>query len=307
MAVLEALDALKFRVKPQEQAAVTAASVDRVAAQAFQAYLAEMHFNQQRFGYLYGDMDDERVVRIQTIYEPPQDGDQDVYRHKSKEDAGDISDRAERIATMLGLRRTGLIFSTRPRKAILSGADIVTAAQLFVEEEEKFGREIASTMVILVVSLAEDNQTLFEAYQLSDQCIDMYKADVFLPAESQKPNSGRIKTKAEVYVEGKEVTSVHTEFFLMNIPIRDHDSWLRGSFPVENREIRPQQPGDVKSTLAKASSMPFYRRISDFHLLLFLSNTLDVATDMPGLLSAIKEQRDLTEAEEGYQVLLESL
>jgi len=307
MAVLEAIDAMKFRVKLQKDPSVTAVSVNRAAAQSFQAYLAEMHFNQQRLGFLYGGLDDERVARIETIYEPPQDGDKTVYRAKTSEDSGDVSERAESVAKMLGLGRTGLIFSTKPRKAILSGIDILTAAQIAVEEEEKYGEEVAKGIVILVVSLAEGNQTLFEAYQLSDQCVEMYKAGVFLPAEQQKANSGRIKTKDEVYVEGKEVTAVHTEFFLMNVPIRDHDSWLRQSFPVENRDFHPQSPSDVGESLRQASSMPFYRRVSDFHLLLFLTHTLDTKKDLPALLGAIREQRELTDSEEGYQLLIESM
>uniref|UniRef100_A0A6T6CG35 MPN domain-containing protein n=1 Tax=Compsopogon caeruleus TaxID=31354 RepID=A0A6T6CG35_9RHOD len=307
IAVLEAQDALKFKVKSQESAHVTAASVDYASAQLFQEYLAQTHFNQQRFGFLYGNVDDAGVVKIELIYEPPQRGNSDQYIPADPTEAGDMSQRADKIAASIGLRRVGVIVSARPRKAILSGTDVVLAARLRAEEEARVGPEMANAFVILLVSLAEDGKTLFEAYQISDQCLQMYKEEVFAPLEEQKPNSGRVRAQKPALVEGREVTKIHAEFFLVTIPIRDHESWLRTAFPVENRELRPQAPSDVQESIRKASDLPFYRRISDFHLLLFLSNLFDTDTDMRCLGDIVREQREPNEHEDGYRVLVESI
>jgi len=369
VAVMEALDALKYKIKAQVNANIQAVSIDNKAANSFQAYLANIGFSQQRFGILYGTIVTEeqvvpkanekekgkgndnqtktetsaagvaspsrspftsqkkqrpngkesekdtevetvqaQVAKCEVIYEPPQQGSHEMYIPKTPEDAGDMNYRADAVAKSLGLRTMGMIFSAKPRKCILSGMDIISACELIVQLEKSMEDiALARQFVIITVALAEDGQTLFEAYQLSDQCIDMYKEDAFLPLSEQKPNSGKVKLRDPAIVEGKEVTSVHTEFFLMNVPIRGHESWLKSSFPVENRDVTPQQHTDLSRVLNKYKSEPFYRRISDFHLLLYLSNLLDIRTDMPGLGSIIRDQRDLNEMEEGFKLMIEAM
>jgi len=314
IAVMEALEALRFKIKAQESGSCTAVSVDTRSANSFQAYLAQLGFSQQRIGLLYGTIDDENVTHCEVIYEPPQNGSHDVYSLNSAEESGDINQRADLVAKHLNMKRVGMIFSAKPRKCIFSGIDIVTAAKFATEFESENGEMVApdvgvkaSDFVIICVALADDGQTLFEAFQLSDQCLEMYRTGIFRDVEEQKPNSGRVKVRDAVLVEGKETFSVHTEFFLINVPIRGHDSWLRTSFPVENRELRPQQPTDLSVSMKKLSEAPFYKQISDYHLLLYLSNIMDVHTDMPGLCSIVAQQRPPSDTEEGYRLMIEAL
>uniref|UniRef100_A0A7S0T5S1 MPN domain-containing protein n=1 Tax=Erythrolobus madagascarensis TaxID=708628 RepID=A0A7S0T5S1_9RHOD len=320
IAVMEALDALKFRIKPQETARLAAASVDSKAANDFQAYLVTIAFSQHRIGYIYGTVDDENVAHCDVIYEPPQIGTADAYAVVEDEENGDdeggkesgekavgISKRADAVARGLGLVQVGMIFSAKPRKCILSAVDILTAAKLAVAEgARRPGAE--KEFVIISVALAEDGQTLFEAFQLSDQCLEMFRAGAFLEAEKQKPNSGRVKVRDAVFVEGKETHAVHTEFFLMNVPIRGHDSRFRsGAFPVANRELRAQQQTDLVDALRAHNDKPFHEKLADFHLLVFLSAILDVHTDMPGLCALIRDRREPTELEAGYKLMLDAI
>ncbi|GAB0491158.1 hypothetical protein MMPV_002408 [Pyropia vietnamensis] len=372
IAVLEALEALKFKIKaPEGDPAAASVSLDSAAAQSFQQYLASTGFGQQRYGVLYGtealappkaageDAEDgdagarmdtsagdggsgasgagsvadagpsegevrPKDVRVEVIYEPPQMGDGETYR--LGEDSGDangtaagdtvsgsgsggasvdMDSRAERLAGWLGLRQVGIVFSARPRRCLLSGRDVAVVAEAVLSVERRYGTAAAASFVAIVVTLAEDGQTLFEAYQVSEQAVAMVRAGVVKPAAEQKPNSGKLLTSEPVFVEGKEVTAVHTEFFLVNVRIRAHEGWLRSAFPVENRELAPQTVGHMASALDKG--LPFYRRVSDFHLLLFLSNMLDMEVDMPRLAAAVAQQRELSPDEDGYRLMIEAI
>ena len=300
VAVMEALEALKFKITAQEEAHASAALVDNAAANEFQAYLAKTSFSQQRVGICYGDVDDSGQTRVHAIYEPPQKGTEEQYKLTEGEEAGDMTQRADTIAGMIGMRKVGLVFSARPRKSLLSGYDVVFAAKMLssLSEEER------KAFVILVVSIAESGETLFEAYQLSDLAVEMFQADAFEEEEKQKANGGRVFCSQEVLVQGKDTKKAHTEFFLLNIPIKSHESWLSTGFAIENRDIAPQGPGDLKK-IVEDRSKPYWKRLSDFHAILFLSNMFDMKTDMPGLVDAIKAKQD--DIGEGYRLMIEGM
>ncbi|CAN8065774.1 unnamed protein product [Agarophyton chilense] len=296
VAVMEALEALKTKITAQSEAHVTAVLVDNKAAEQFQAYIARTGFQQQRIGICYGDVTESGETRVLAIYEPPQSGSDQFYK---LDDEGDMTQRADTVAQLLGLQRVGIVFSARPRKCILSGMDVIFAARMAkdLSDEQK------KAFVVLVVTTAETGETLFEAYQISDLAMQMYVDDIFEDQDNQKPNSGRVVCKEDVLVEGKDARKVHTEFFLLNIPIKSCDSWLRTAFAVENREIAPQGPSDLKKILAN-EELSYTQRLSDFHALLFLSNIFDMSTDMPGLLSSIKEGQDIGE---GFRLMIDGM
>lgn len=51
----------------------------------------------------------------------------------------------------------------------------------------------------------------------------------------------------------------------------------------------------------------FFRKISDFHFLNFLGGVIDLSAELPGLLVLVKEQREPTEEESGYQIILDAM
>lgn len=296
VAVMEALEALKTKITAQPQAHATAVQVDTKAAEQFQAYIVRTAFQQQRLGICYGDVTESGETRVLAIYEPPQSGTDQCY---NLDEQGDMTTRADALAAMMGMQRVGIVFSARPRKCILSGMDVVFAAHMakhLTEQQKK-------AFVVLVVTTAETGQTLFEAYQISDLAMQMYADNIFEHHHKQKPNSGRVLCKEDVLVEGKDTKKVHTEFFLLNVPIKSCDSWLRTCFPVENRDLAPQAPADLRKTLAE-QTLSYTQRLSDFHALLFLSNMFDMNTDMPALLSAIKEGQDIGE---GFRLMIDGM
>lgn len=78
---------------------------------------------------------------------------------------------------------------------------------------------------------------------------------------------------------------------------------LSSTFPIENRNS-PVAMRALKTHLDRAKSLPFVKRISDFHLLLLLARFLDVNSDVPALAGCVQAQATIPE---GYQILIESL
>lgn len=60
----------------------------------------------------------------------------------------------------------------------------------------------------------------------------------------------------------------------------------------------------LKNHLDRAKSLPFVKRISDFHLLLLLARFLDLGSDVHALAECVHTQ---TPVPEGYQLLIESM
>lgn len=300
IAVLEALEALKFKISPQADPHAKAAAIDSVAAEAFQAYLAQTGFSQQRVGFCYGTKDNnDGTTNTFAIYEPPQCGNENAYALVDGDNAGDITSRASQVASFLGLDHVGIVISAKPRSTILSAMDVVFAASILA----KMSEDQRKAFIVFVVTTTETGETLFEAFQVSDLAVEMFEADAFEPIESQKPNGGRILCKQDVLVEGKDTRKVPTEFFLLNVPIKSCDSWLRTTFTIENRDISPQAPSQLRAIMDD-DSLPLHKRLADFHLLLFLSNIFDIKSDMPGLCASIKQGEDI---EDGYRLMIDNM
>jgi len=78
---------------------------------------------------------------------------------------------------------------------------------------------------------------------------------------------------------------------------------LSSTFPIENR-ITQVTMRALRSHLDRTKNLPFVKRISDFHLLLFLAKYLDLNSDVPALAECVLAQ---TAVPEGYQILIESM
>lgn len=300
VAVMEAREALKCKITHQEEPHAVAAAIADGAGHEFQAYLAKTGFTQQRVGFCYGVVNEKMETEVHLIYEPPQNGDLEAYNLLDNEHAKDLTSRAESVAEMLGFGIVGVIFSAKPRKSVLSGKDLVFAARM----GSRLTTEQRKGFVVFVVFVTETGETVFEAYQISDLAIELYEKNIFAPEEEQKPNGGKVLCTCEVLVEGRDTKKVHTEFFLMSVPIRKVSSWLRTEFPVESRDLQAQLPKDLSKAIRQTSE-PYHRRLSDFHLLLFLSNTFRASGDMEDLVTFVKGETD--EIKEGHRLMIESM
>ncbi|EFJ04855.1 hypothetical protein SELMODRAFT_187743 [Selaginella moellendorffii] len=294
---MDDLIARQTRVERQQHAHCNSLSFDRAAANAFQHYVHEtLAFGVKRGGFMYGSVTEQGDALVHFIYEPPQQGSEDgllLLRDPDEER------RADGIAAGLGMRRLGFIFthtiSQGKADYTLSNAEIRQAAQLHAESN-------FDAWTTALVKLEANGDVQFESFQLSDQCIKLWKEGWFVQdAEDVNPKLSRMNK--EVVILGKDTRDVDNVLFLVPVKILDHQGPLSCNFPIENRLTLPSFES-LRSHLDSNKSRPYVQRISDFHLLLFLSKSLDIDTDIPRLTEAISTQGSVPD---GYQLLIDSL
>uniref|UniRef100_A0ACD5VCS8 Uncharacterized protein n=1 Tax=Avena sativa TaxID=4498 RepID=A0ACD5VCS8_AVESA len=303
---MDDLIARQIRVTRQEAPLCSAASFDRDSANAFQLYVAEsLAFAVKRAGFLYGRVDaDTKEVLVDFIYEPPQNGTEDVLQLMRN---ADEEARVDAIADGLGMRRVGLVFTQAVgRKAsetgeyTMSNREVVQAAQL---QAEGGIPEWVTAVVKLEVGEDGSGDVHFEAFQMSEVCVKLFKDGVLETEVGDSDDPRLSKMRKEVIAGGKDTMEVDNDFFLVPVKISDHQGPLSTGFPVENRGI-PLAANTLRSHLDRAKHLPFVKRISDFHLLLQATAFLDVKADVPALAACVRLQ---AEVPEGYQLLIEYL
>ncbi|EEF41667.1 nuclear protein localization, putative [Ricinus communis] len=279
---MDDLIAKQMRITRQENPHCESVSFDRDCANAFQHIPMMVK------------------LRFIIIYEPPQQGTEEnlmLLRDPEEEKLVDA------IAVGLGMRRVGFIFTqtiTQDKKDYtLSNREVLQAAELHAESELK---EWVTAIVKLEVNEDGGADVHFEAFQMSDMCIRLFKEDWFEKEIAEDSDPKLSKMKKDVVVGGKDVREVDNDFFLVVVKILDHLGPLSSSFPIENR-INQVTKRALKSHLDRLKNLSFVKRISDFHLLLFLGRFLDVS-DVPALAECVLTQ---TAVPEGYQLIIESV
>ncbi|KAH8044934.1 hypothetical protein JL720_16878 [Aureococcus anophagefferens] len=248
-----------FKVKRQEDKHCAAVSLDAGACVSFQGYVQQLGWRQQRVGFLYGTFDDGEA-RAEAVYEPPQD----CSEHGFVLLEDDKAEAVAQLAQLLGL-----------------------AAM----EQLEAADGVAETPYVSVrVTVNEKGEANFEAYQVSQQCMAMvaerapgrgerdvpnFKGSSLGRALAPDPDDAAACLVHETFtaiVEGKRAANVNTNFFLCNVPVKQHTSaTFAATFPKENRMI-PQTRDDLKVVLNKAKSTgaKLGDALADFGALLFL-------------------------------------
>lgn len=271
-----------IRVKRQEAATCAGISLDRESANYFQAYWRDLAFSVQRVGYLYGYNDEAGWVTVDTIYEPPQEASaNNCLVHPSPQEESMV----DTLTGLLGLRKVGFIVAHAGSEVTMSSGEMLLSAEL----QKKAGAK-NSEWANVVVSVNEGGEIQFEAYQLSDQFVELFNDEHFLPSEDIKT----LKFKEPVFVNSKEVSVVETDYFIVPLAIKDHQGNLTKGFPIENRQFPPSQ-ADLRQHLQDRKSKPFVEKISDFHLLFFLTQFLGI-TEVAPLAEAVRNRTNISPA-----------
>ena len=132
-------------------------------------------------------------------------------------------------------------------------------------------------------------------------------------AGGDDPGYCKVNETFTAIMEGKETPKVENNFFLTTIPIVQHNSERFVSmFPPSNRDSlgdggRIQSRDEMKRQLQKSgkNGWTFADLLSDFHLLLYLCNDLDVETDIKRISQSVVD-RDIP-LDEGHKLLIASM
>jgi nuclear protein localization family protein 4 len=308
---VELVNKNKITIKTQKYPITSKVSIDSKAAQNFQAFLRELGFQMRRMGYLLGTTQLGKKPEIEedpnakpdpnvdatvhekfhdvfadVIYEPPQEGNDKKFQELQNEK---LDEKVDELAGLLGMKRVGWIFShAGGRDYLLSGEEVLKAAAL----QSKYG----SSFVTVVVAPDAEGMTHFEAFQVSKQCVDLYEKGL-LEVDPDRPQF--LKTKKKVEIEKKMSNEIECLLLITNVAITSHDSVFQIGFPARNRPdyITGQKQSmerlkDVIVRRDKQLKQSFVKRISDFELLLFLTDYLSLKSDFPTLAEAVKTQNN---------------
>ncbi|CAK8544236.1 unnamed protein product [Lathyrus sativus] len=300
---MDDLIAKQMRVGRQENPHCEIVSFDRDCANAFQHYVNEtLAFAVKRGGFMFGTVSEEGKVEVNFIYEPPQQGlEENLMFFRDPEEEKYV----EAIAAGLGMRRVGFIFTQSVSQAkkdyTLSYREVLQAAEYHAESGLK--EWVTAVVKLEVNEEAGGADVHFEAFQMSDVCIRLFKESWF-DTEVKEDHDPKLSImKKDVVVGVKDTKEVDNDFFLVVVKIADHQGPLSSTFPVENRNTQVTAKA-LKNHLERTKNLPFVKRISDFHLLLILSRVLDVNADVPALTECVLTQSAVAE---GYQILIESM
>mmetsp|Transcript_31942 Transcript_31942/g.37233 ORF Transcript_31942/g.37233 Transcript_31942/m.37233 type:complete len:499 (+) Transcript_31942:146-1642(+) len=310
-------------------------SLDQESANSFQSYLRTFSFQRQRFGFLYGkfineeEKDEDKYpqretlfgtelpgteikrhrkntkVVVEAIYEPPQDSDPDSPEGFIVLD-DPMEETVDNLANMLGLQKVGWIFGHPPREKgfQMSAAEIIMAAELQLESA---GGLEPTPFVTVKVTVGDDGNVSFEAFQVSKQCMEMVAEEALTIGEN--PGFCYVKDTFTAIQEGKGSKTVENNFFLTVVPIVQHSSeTFVSQFPKANRDhdSRHQTHDEMKNQLSKSGTAgwKFEDLLADFNLLIYLCKFLDVQTDVAKICQSIVNGVPL---EEGYKLIIASM
>jgi nuclear protein localization family protein 4 len=144
--------------------------------------------------------------------------------------------RADVITAGLGLRKVGFIFTQAVSQAscnyTLSNMEMRQAAEFHAESEFEHW---ATAIVKLDFSEDGGADVHFEAFQLSDQCVKLFKEGWFLKNVPDL-DLKLTRMKKDVIVLQKDTFDIDNDFFLVLVKIFYHEGSLTTTFPVANRD-----------------------------------------------------------------------
>ena len=218
---MDDLIAKQMRVTRQETPHCESVSFDRDAANAFQHYVNEtLVFAVKRGGFMYGTVADDGAVRVDFIYEPPQQGTEENLILMRDTDEERLVDA---IAMGLGMRRVGFIFtqtiSQNKKDYTMSNSEVLQAAELHGESGLK---EWVTAVVKLTVNEDDGADVHFEAFQMSDMCVRLFKEGWFETDIGEEVDPKLSRMKKDVVVGVKDTREVDNDFFLVLVKILDH-------------------------------------------------------------------------------------
>lgn len=110
--------------------------------------------------------------------------------------------------------------SNNERAYNVSGKQIALMAQYQAE----CGNHFVSAIVSLAETENDERFVNFEAFQVSDQCVRLYKDGWFKEDQhfEEEDKRGFLQVNKEVIVAGKDTLEIDTDFLLVVVPILDH-------------------------------------------------------------------------------------
>lgn len=293
------INARYLKYVQQKQSAVRGVEADKKAVSVFQYNMGQnLAFSVQRLGILYGSVVEEGWVKVEVIYEPPQENTaHGVILHAKEAQL----QHADAVAEALGLAKVGVIIGQtaedyEDEEFVLSSSQMVLIATLRPQKEKEDDEE--PPFVILTVGARDEGSNEVEAFELSRQFYDLHRRRYFLPSD----DDFMVKMKEPIWLQTREAKEMPVDYFIVTAPLKGGEGRYRCEFPVENRR-QLQENQYVAMVLNKYKGKSMAEALADFHLLLFLVPSLGLQE----VCLMAECVRDGEEIPEGSKLLVQSV
>ena len=291
-----------------EEARVKNVRIDESSATLLQSFCRSIQWTPAVYGILYGKFDEpSQTIEIHTIYEA-----QCICKDQRIDEKYDERiPKVDHLASLFGLRRVGVVVA----RIATSEDDILRSEEFLwaVQAQSRFGD---ASVVITIAPNVEDNTTNVEAWQLSQQSVHLFRSQFLSPSD----DPFKVRTKVEVEVaqsrDEKKKTShmaaaneVDIKWLVAPAAVAAFQSNVVANRFVRIYRLENDPPGFHNLRIymqdPERQSLPFPEKLRDFHLLIFLMESLlDAYNDIPIIVKAI--QTGDAQSIEGIRVLIDT-
>lgn len=305
----------EYKISRPEKAMCSGVEIDQNSLSNFQNYVYNaLDLQQMRVGYLYGyyvdksahEFEDKSIdsLKVEFIYEPPQNNTDETF--EILEDPQQVT--IDALCEQLKVVKVGWIFAhpLREKGFHFSNLEILEAAEQQLIAAEGVNETPFITMKVTLNP--ETNELLAEAWQVSKLCMEMAAEGAIEP--NSQPGSCRVNDTFTAYVEGKPNKEIDNNLFLNLVPVKGCTSDLFISdFPRNNRIGVTQSREDLKKQISKADTKGWklQQLLGDFQLLLYLTQFLDLKSDLVPICNAILSPDKSIPITEGHALIIRSL